>query len=59
MPADMAGTTQHEGGSEWTQVSALDAKNGKAVGFTPNPFSQVIQVKYQHFNRTFSKSVLF
>eukprot|EP00091_Calanus_sinicus_P000568 TRINITY_DN1049_c0_g1_i6.p1 TRINITY_DN1049_c0_g1~~TRINITY_DN1049_c0_g1_i6.p1 ORF type:complete len:203 (-),score=32.87 TRINITY_DN1049_c0_g1_i6:247-855(-) len=45
MPQEMGAGTQHEGGSEVTQVSAVDAKDGKAVGFTPKPFGQVIAIE--------------
>ena len=44
MPQEMGARTQQEGGSEVTTASAQDAKDGKAVGFNPEPFKQVITV---------------
>ena len=43
MPQEMGEKSQHEGGSEVTQVSAIDAKNGEALGVLPEPFEQVIE----------------
>ena len=50
MPQEMGAGTQHEGGSEVTQVSAVDARDGKAVGFIPKPFGQVIAVSQNSFD---------
>ena len=45
---NMVGKTQHEGGSEITQVSADDAKGGTARGSGQGghdqPFNQIIEV---------------
>merc|ERR1719233_257912 len=42
MPQEMGDKSQHEGGSEITQASAIDAKKGEAIGFLKEPFEQVI-----------------
>merc|ERR1712142_1360858 len=42
LPQECADKTQHEGGSEITQVSAIDAIQGNAIGFDKEPFKQVL-----------------
>jgi len=43
MPVEYGGLPQYEGGSEVFQVSAQDAKEGTAVGYSGEKFQQVVE----------------